>query len=150
MPPPTSSTPSDLYERDQVAWLDAMVALIRRGAVQELDFARLEEFLSDLALRARREVDGHLVGLLTHTLKWTHLPRYRSPSWKETIIQQRHELARLVGRGVLRSHAESALPAAFAEAVECTVLDTDMSAETFANDCPQTLVELMRFDYAGE
>jgi len=147
---PTGSTPSDLFERDQVAWLDAMVALIRRGAVQELDFARLEEFLSDLAIRARREVDGQLVGLLTHTLKWTHLPRYRSPSWKETIIQQRHELARLVSRGVLRNHAESTLQAAFAEAVERTVLDTSMPAETFVNDCPKTLVELMRFDYASE
>jgi Domain of unknown function DUF29 len=145
-----SSTISDLYDFDEVAWLDAMVALLRRGAVEELDLAHLAEYLSDIALRERREVESQLSALLVHVLKWVHLPDYRSRSWSETIDQQRQELARRVSRGALQSHAESVLPATYAEAFERTLAETGLSAESVPDACPYTLDALLRFDIADE
>jgi hypothetical protein len=81
-----------LYEHDETAWLEAMAELIRMGRLDELDYANLAEYLSDMARRDRREVESRLSGLLSHVLKWVHQTDGRSGSWKGTIIEQRQEL----------------------------------------------------------
>src|SRR5437588_1493242 len=106
----------ELYTEDETAWLDAMVDLLDAGAPAELDFASLREYLSDMAKRDRREVESRLVVLVTHILKWMHQPDHRSRSWRGSIVEQRQELRRLAGRGVLRNHAESVLAEVYQEA----------------------------------
>lgn len=144
------ATLADLYEADETAWLDAMAALIRRGAYRELDYAHLEEYLSDMAGRDRREVESRLVVLITHILKWLYQPDQRSRSWQGTIVEQRQELARLVARGVLRNHAVAVLAEMCAEAVERAVAETGLPAQTFPADCPYSLDQLLTFDPAAE
>ena len=95
-----SANLADLYEADETAWLDAMVELIRQGAHSELDYAHLEEYLSDMATRERREVKSRLIVLITHILKWVHQSNHRSKSWGRTIIEQRQEISDEIGRGV--------------------------------------------------
>jgi len=98
-----------LYERDETAWLESMAELARDGRAQDLDLLHLAEYLSDRARRDRREVESRLVVLLAHLLKWIHQPAHRSRSWRATVIEQRQELNRRAGRGVLRNHAEEVL-----------------------------------------
>jgi hypothetical protein len=143
-------TLADLYEADETAWLDATADLIRRGAYRELDYAHLEEYLSDMARRDRREVESRLVVLIAHVLKWLHQPDQRSRSWQGTVVGQRQELARLVARGVLRNHAEAVLPEMYAEAVERAVAETGLPAQTFPAECPYSLEQLLSFDPAAE
>lgn len=46
----------ELYEADEVAWLDATIELIRFGNIESIDFANLEELLTSMARRDRRAV----------------------------------------------------------------------------------------------
>jgi hypothetical protein len=120
-----------------------MAELIRLGRIDELDYPNLAEYLSDMARRDRREVKSRLTVLIAHLLKWTHQPDRRSGSWKATIIGQRQELEDLVGRGVLRSHAEAVLADAYNRAVERTIAETGMSPEMFSTVCPYTPDQLL-------
>lgn len=143
-------TLAELYESDETAWLDTMADLVRRGAYRELDYAHLEEYLSDMARRDRREVESRLIVLLAHILKWLHQPDRRSRSWQGTIIEQRQELDLLASRGVLRNHAEAVLPEMYAKAVERAMAETGLPAQTFPADCPYSLEQLLSFDPAAE
>src|SRR5215471_13894744 len=87
---------SVLYEQDETAWLEAMSALAAAGRYDEMDFAHLSEYLTDMARRDRREVFSRLVVLLTHLLKWEHQADRRSGSWRGTIREQRRELRQLL------------------------------------------------------
>ena len=139
---------ADLYEEDETAWLDAMVELLHRRELAELDYAHLGEYLEDMAKRDRREVESRLVTLIAHVLKWGYQPDQRSRSWRGTILEQRQELGRLVGRGVLRNHAEAVLADVYAEAVERAVAETGLASETFPANIPYTLDQLLAFDPA--
>jgi hypothetical protein len=141
---------AQLYEADETAWLEAMAELIQQARWDELDYAHLGEYLSDMARRDRREVKSRLTTLLAHVLKWVHQPDQRSRSWRGTIIEQRQELSGLVAGGVLRNHAEAVLPEAYAEAVERAAAETGLAAESFPEECPYTLEQLLSADFPGE
>src|SRR5205807_1412060 len=96
-------------------------------------------------LRERREVESRLVVLLMHILKWEHQPDHRSRSWSGTIIEQRQELVRHAGRGVLRKHAESALAGAYEDAIERAAEETGLPPETFPAACPYTVDQLLNY-----
>ena len=136
----------ELYTEDETALLDAMADLLGAGAYAELDFASLREYLTDRAKRDRREVESRLVVLVTHILKWVHLPDHRSRSWRGSIVEQRQELKRLAGRGVLRNHAESVLAEVYQEALERAVVETGLPLEAFPAECGYSVDELMSFD----
>jgi hypothetical protein len=137
---------AQLYEADETAWLEAMAELIAQGRWDDLDYAHLGEYLSDMARRDRREVKSRLTTLLAHLFKWLHQPERRSRSWRGTIIEQRQELSGLVTRGVLRQHAEAVLAEAYAEAVERVVAETGLAADAFSAECPYTLEQLLSPD----
>lgn len=70
-----------LYDRDEVAWYDAMAARIGQGRIGELDFTNLKEVLEDMGKRHRREVKSRLRVLLAHWLKWEYQPERRTGGW---------------------------------------------------------------------
>jgi hypothetical protein len=142
--------PSALYERDETAWLEAMSELIRLGRLEEVDYPHLAEYLADMARRDRREVESRLTTLLTHALKWVHQPECRSGSWRGTVIEQRQELEGLVGRGVLRKHAEATLAESYDKAVERATAETGLSAATFPRACPYILDQLLSADLLAQ
>ena len=145
---PAAVLPS-LYEADETAWLEAMSELIDQGRFSELDYPHLAEYLADMARRDRREVKSRLVVLIDHLLKWTFQPGNRSRSWRASIVTQRQELEDLLGRGVLRNHAEAVLAGAYAAAVERAIAETELPAQTFPSDCPYTLEQLLSADIVG-
>ncbi len=132
-----------LYERDETAWLEAMAELARDGRAEDLDLGHLAEYLFDVARRDRREGESRLAVLLSHLLKWTDQPDHRSRGWRATVIEQRQELNRLAGRGVLRNHAREVLADAYTEAVERAAAETGASRDRFPAVCPYTLDELL-------
>jgi hypothetical protein len=132
-----------LYERDETAWLEAMAELARDGRSGDLDLAHLAEYLSDMARRDRREVESRLVVLLAHLLKWGHQPDHRSRGWRATVIEQRQELVRLVGRGILRNHASDVLAEVYPQAVERAAAEAGLPPDRFPLECPYTLDQLL-------
>lgn len=139
-----------LYEEDETAWLEAMADLIAAQRYEELDYPHLQEYLTDMAIRDRREVKSRLVTLIAHRLKWIHQPDKRSASWRGTILEQRRELRDLLGRGVLRNHAEAVLGKAYQDAVEQAAAETELPPETFPAVCPWTLELLLSPDVLAE
>ena len=135
--------PTSLYLGDETAWLEATAELIMSDRHDEIEYEHLAEYLTDMARRDRREVDSRLALLLVHLLKWDHQPEKRTGNWRATIVVQRQELAKLIGRGVLRIHAEDVLADAYRDAVEQAVAETGLPAETFPVECPYGLVELV-------
>ena len=77
----TTQTPISLYVEDETAWLELTSRLVAEGRFHEVDAASLSEYLSDMAIRDRREVMSRLAVLLTHLLKWDHQPAKRTASW---------------------------------------------------------------------
>jgi hypothetical protein len=145
-----TETLSSLFESDETAWLEAMAELIRQGHVDDLDYPHLMEYLADMARRDRREVESRLAVLLAHLLKWTHQPDKRSGSWRGTIVGQRQELVRLLGRGVLRNHAEAVLSEVYGDAVEQAAAETELPADRFPTECPYTLDQLLSADVLSQ
>ncbi len=139
-----------LYGTDETAWLDATAELVRLGRLGEVDAGTLAEYLADMARRDRREVESRLAVLLTHVLKWAHQPDRRSGSWRATVIEQRQELDGLVGRGVLRNHAEAVLADAYLKAVERSAAETGLPPDRFPAACPHTLDELLATDLLAD
>jgi hypothetical protein len=142
----TVETLTALYERDETAWLEVMAELARDGRAEELDLPHLAEYLGDMARRDRREVESRLVIVLAHLLNGVHQSDRRSRSWRATVIEQRQELNRLVGRGVLRNHAEDVLADLYPEAVERVVAETGLSAALLPAECPYTLDPLLAIE----
>jgi hypothetical protein len=130
-----------LYETDETGWLEATAQLVRAGRLTEVDTATLAEYLTDMARRDRKEVVSRLVVLLTHLLKWEYQPERRSGSWKNTIRNQRWELADDVGGGTLRAHALDQLATAYERARLQAEAETELPIGTFPEACPWTLDE---------
>ena len=143
----TSAEPalSELYERDETAWLEAMSALAAAGRSAELDLTNLAEYLADLAKRDKREVFSRLVVLLAHLLKYDYQPDRRTGSWRGTIREQRRELRQLFASATLRRHAQSVLDDACAAARRQAADETELALETFPLTNPWTLDDALGF-----
>jgi Domain of unknown function DUF29 len=139
----------DLYELDEVAWLEESSSLIREGRTQQLDFAHLAEYLEDMARSQRREVKNRLATLLAHLLKWQFQPRKRSRGWSATIVLQRGELEGAVDIKTLRNHAALALPDAYRLAVKAAVRETGLKKTAFPEECPYSLEFILGDEFPG-
>ncbi len=135
-----------LFERDETAWLETIAELTRDGRTMDLDLPHLAEYLSDMARRDRRDVESRLVVLLAHLLTRNSQPDHRSGSWRATLIEQRQELNRLAGHGVLGKHAEDVLNEVYPEAVERASAETGMSSDQFPARCPYSLEQLLTIE----
>ena len=135
-----------LFRDDETAWLDAMAQIARRRDPSALDWTNLEEYLTDMASRDRREVKSRLVVLLVHLLKWEFQPDHRSRSWRTTVLEQRQRLVDQAERGVLRAHAESVLADAYADAVELAASETALPRSAFPAECPYAIGHLFELE----
>ncbi len=141
----TVPTLHELYIEDETAWLDAMAELVKLGQRDVLDFPNLQEFLTDMARRDRREVESRLALLLQHILKWLYQPEQRSRSGQLTIVVQRDELKADIAKGVLRNHADDVLAEMYAKAVGWASVETGLPPEAFPAECPLTLDGVLAF-----
>ena len=89
-----ATTLAQLYEADETAWLDAMADLIQQGQWADLDSPHLGEYLSDMALRDRREVKSRLVILMAHLLKWEFQPEKRSRKVQVTSYRTERQVVK--------------------------------------------------------
>lgn len=136
-------TLSLLYEQDETDWLEQMSDLVARRRLEEIDWDHLSEYLSDMAIRDRREVFQRLVRLLVHLIKWEHQPSHRSRSWEMTITTQRLDLGDLLESKTLRNHAGHVLEKAYARARKLVAGETGLVEDAFPTRCPMTLEQVL-------
>jgi Domain of unknown function DUF29 len=77
---PVIEGPQSLYERDFYLWLEQQAARLREGRLGQLDVANLLEEMGDMGRSEQHAVEGNLVVLLTHLLKYRLQPDQRSRS----------------------------------------------------------------------
>ena len=130
-----------LYLSDETAWLETMADLIARKELGELDYDNLREYLTDMAIRDRREVLSRLVVLIFHHLKWQFQPAARKPGWQITISEQQSELEMIFESKVLSLHAEDVLSKAYRRAVREAAIETGLPETAFPKQSKFTASE---------
>ncbi|WP_295456494.1 DUF29 domain-containing protein [uncultured Thiodictyon sp.] len=147
---------STLYQTDYSAWALRHAELLRAGRYAELDLEHLLEELSDMSKSDRRELESRLLILLAHLLKWEYQyamlsarwREFKGDSWRETIIEQRMRLAKLLKQSLgLKTLLPEAITAAYADAMQLASDETGLALDTFPSDCPYTLEDLLDKSY---
>jgi hypothetical protein len=136
------------YEADETGWLEAMAQHIAEGRFDEIDYPHLEEYLTDMSMRDRRETWSRLVILVAHWLKWEYQPDHRSKSWQLTIVNQQRELMKIFASNTLRNHARDQLDDVYHHAVAEAALETGLPNPAFPSVNPRSLEEWLALDFA--
>ena len=94
---------------------------LRRGDVEEAAHG-IEALIDALSRSERRALEGHIIRLMQHVIKWKFQPERRSRSWQNTIVNARESIADIqedtpsLTKEVIQSTWEQALRKAHREA----------------------------------
>jgi transposase len=145
-----------LYETDYTAWAKRHVDLLRARRFSEMDVEHLVQELSDMGKSERRELESRLLILLAHLLKWEYQyhalserwREFKGDSWRETIVEQRKQLAVLLRQspGLKPVVAETIL-ATYQDALDLASKETRLPPETFPAHCPYSAEQLLQDDF---
>ena len=130
---------SAAYDDDFFAWTQEQARLLRDGELSEIDAINLAEEIDSVGRSDRREIRNRLIVLLVHLLKWRFQPERRSPSWSDTIQEQRLSIdSVLADSPSLRPFFAEVLAETYGRARSKAGRETRMELSTFPPDCPFT------------
>ena len=86
------------YEHDVVAWSIEQARLLRAGLFDRLDVEHIADEIEDVGKSEARELASRMAVLLAHWLKCEYQTLLRSPSWQDTIREQRKQVLRRLKR----------------------------------------------------
>jgi hypothetical protein len=140
-----------LYETDLYAWTQRQTALLRGEEFTEVDWNNLIEEIDSLGAEQLHKVEGHLVRLAQHLLKWQYQPARRSRSWRLTIVEQRSSLQRVLRKNpTLHARLSAIILDIYPDAVKLTVIETGLDNRTFPTACPWTVEQIMDEEFWPE
>jgi Domain of unknown function DUF29 len=144
--------PEPLYETDYYAWIQEQVRALRDGRPEHLDSENVAEELEDLGKNLRRELQSRIEVILAHMLKLVYQPEKRTPSWGNTIHEQRMRLEDLLAKNTsLRSHLDETMFDAFRYARVAAGTEMGLtireSRRLFPVDCPWTRAEILNASF---
>ncbi len=93
-PAPDVSTPD--HDRDLHAWARLQEAALLEGRSADLDLPHLAQEMAALGKSEYRALEGALVRLFQHLLKWDRQPSRRCRSWHLTIEVQRENVEQVL------------------------------------------------------
>ena len=135
---------SDQYEIDYARWIFDQIELLRRGAMQEIDFTHIAEELEDLGRSERRALASHLKVLMQHLLKWQLQPQTRSSSWQGSIETARTEIHELLTDSPsLRAQLRPRVSSEYERSRAAASRETNLPLETFPDECPYSPKQLI-------
>ena len=147
------STKLALYDTDFYAWTQEQAALLREGAVHELDLSNLAEEIESLGKSDRRALGSHLRNLVLHLLKWHYQPsgRQTGQSWQSSIRNARAEIAVLLEDSHTLRHEVAGLVARWYPLARHDAADeTRFPRATFPATCPWTPAQVLDDDFWPE
>lgn len=125
------------YEQDAYAWALEQAGLLRAGKLDKLDIEHLAEEIESIAKRERRALISQLACLLTHLLKWDHLPTLRSRFWRLTIQDAQAKVNRLLNDSPsLNALLPDLMSDAYDDALRAVAIDADREPHAFPAQCP--------------
>lgn len=156
-----SSSLSNLYAVDYLAWIESTVQLLKQGNISELDIKNLIEEVEDLGKSQRQSLKSRLRVLLMHLLKWQYQPDRRSypetsnlwnqNSWANTISEQRDSIQDLLDDSPsLRNYLTEILPDSYKKACENASRETSIDLSVFPEFCPYIESKILDKDFWPE
>ena len=129
--------PATLYDTDFFAWTQEQVRVLRDRRFDDLDLEHLIEEVEGVGAFEKREIRSRLTILLSHLLKWTYQPHFRSASWTSTIAEQRDALADLVETSPsLQGYLLTAVAKSYSAARNQASRETGMTPAVFPKKLP--------------
>lgn len=127
--------PNLLPEKDFHAWALNAAQRARAGLLTAEELEEVAEELEDIAKSERRELEGRLVVLLSHLLKWRYQPDRQGKSWRTTIKEQRIAIMyRMKDSPSLKPKLQDVGAQSYLRAVQRAARETDLEE----NDFPAT------------
>lgn len=118
------------------------------GQWSYLDAPNLVEEIESLGRKERQELRNRLGILLGHLLKWQFQPEQRSNSWRGTIREQRKQINLLLKDSPsLKPYLQEALPDAYELGTALAIKETQLSEETFSENCPYSLADVLETSF---
>jgi Domain of unknown function DUF29 len=146
-------TKATLYDEDFYAWTQEQAALLRKGAVQDLDLPHLAEEIESLGISQKHALASHLKNLVMHLLKWHYQPsgRQTGHSWQSSIINARDEIATILEDlpGLQQSVADL-LAHRYPAARRLAQTETGLPLATFPAACPWDVEHVLDEDFWPE
>jgi hypothetical protein len=126
-----------LYERDFYKWTQEQAALLKAGALSQIDVENLIEEIESMGRSERRELVHRLDVLISHMLMWDCQPERRGRCWELTIQEERLKLEDHIDMNPsLKSIVDEAVSSAYCRAVLRSMRETGLSRTTFPENCP--------------
>jgi hypothetical protein len=139
------------YDDDFFAWTQEQARLLRDGDLSGIDVENLAEEVESMGRSDRREIMSRLIVLLTHMLKWQFQSERRSPSWTDTINEQRTQIDLLLAASPsLQSFSTEAVADAYARARRTAARETNIDPGGFPTLCPYTPEQILSEDFLPE
>ncbi|PSB18987.1 DUF29 domain-containing protein [Phormidesmis priestleyi ULC007] len=136
------------YETDYLKWIETTLEKLRSRDYDSVDWENLIEEIEDMGRSEQRSLKSNLIVVLVHLLKWQFQPDRRSGSWGGSIVEHRRRIQEAVDDSPsLRPYLESIFDGCYLQAVKQAKAETGLSSETFPQQCPYELVEVMSDEF---
>ena len=133
-----------LYDQDFYQWTQEQAALLKAGALSQLDIENLTEEIESMGKSQKKELISRLVVLLMHMLKWDHQSDKRGRSWLKTIATQRTEIEILLyDNPSLKNELSNTVLKAYRLAVKQASTETGLGIGSFPLNCSYTIEQIM-------
>ena len=143
-------TKATRYDQDFYAWTQEQAALLREGAVEELDLTNLAEEIESVGKSDRRALGSHLRNLVLHLLKWHYQTsgRQTGQSWRVSIRNARAEiLVLLEDSPSLQPEVARLLIRWYPLARQDAADETRLPLATFPATCPWSPTQVLDADF---
>ncbi|MDJ0507695.1 MAG: DUF29 domain-containing protein [Crocosphaera sp.] len=137
-----------LYEIDDVQWLEETVKIIKNKRFNDLDLDNLIEELEDLGKETKNAVASLLEPIIRHLLLleyWQQEQDYNRIHWQGEIYTFRVQLRRKLTTN-LRNYLELELNNIYQDALGFVKIKTENKV-TFPSQCPYTLEQLFNLEF---
>ena len=136
------------YDTDYYQWLKETSYLLEQGKFSELDIPNLIDEIEAMGKSQKRAIESYLKVLLLHLLKWKYQPDFRSGSWQGSIYNARKAIKkRLQESPSLKSYPPEVLRECYEIARYNAHWETGLSLETFPEDSPFSLEQILNEDF---
>ncbi len=140
-----------LYEKDYLQWIQTTLEKIRSGDYVNVDWENLIEEIEDMGRSERKSLKSNLIVVFLHLLKWQFQPEMRSGSWEGSIIEHRRRIRESIDDSPsLQNYLESIFFDCYLQAVKQAKAETRLPLETFPQQCPYDLEQVVSDEFLPE
>ena len=137
-----------LYERDYYQWLTKTAELLRNKDFSEVDLSNLVEELESMGRSEKHAIQNNLIVVLQHLLKYKYQPQRRTSSWLSSIVEHRDRLEiALADSPSLRPYINEVFDKCYSKARRRAATETELPINTFPDQPPFTVEEVLDVDY---